>query len=105
MQHPKCCTKNMTVFKFEPTLSNMLQHNYRNRVAKCLQHVVPKQVVRCCRRNASNVLTLISGYYCLLFEDFFIECNSSKTKEIMQATGSPILRLQWVMLKNDGRYI
>jgi len=47
---------------------------------------------------------LISGYYCLLFGDFFIECNSNKTK-IVQATGSPILGLHWVMLKNDGRYI
>ena len=26
MQHPKCCTKNLTVFKFDPTSSNMLQH-------------------------------------------------------------------------------
>ena len=26
MQHPKCFTKNLTVFKFDPTSSNMLQH-------------------------------------------------------------------------------
>ena len=25
-QHLRCCTKNLTVFKFDPTLSNMLQH-------------------------------------------------------------------------------
>jgi len=48
---------------------------------------------------------LISGYYCLLFGDFFIECNSNKTKIIVQATGSSILGLQWVMLKNNGKYI
>ena len=50
MQHPKCCTKNLTVFKFDPTSSNMLQHiaTYRNRVAKVTQHVVPNNVARCC---------------------------------------------------------
>ena len=50
MQHPKCCTKNLTVFKFDPTSSNMLQHiaTYRNRVAKRMQHVVPNNVARCC---------------------------------------------------------
>ena len=49
MQHPKCCTKNLTVFKFDPTSSNMLQHvaTYRNRVAKRMQHVVPSNVARC----------------------------------------------------------
>ena len=26
MQHPKCCTKNLSIFKFDPTSSNMLQH-------------------------------------------------------------------------------
>ena len=50
MQHPKSCAKNLTVFKFDPTSSNMLQHiaTYRNRVAKCMQHVVPNNVARCC---------------------------------------------------------
>ena len=50
MQHPKCCTKNLTVFKFDPTSSNMLQHitTYRNRVAKRRQHVVSNNVARCC---------------------------------------------------------
>ena len=50
MQHPKCCTKNLTVFKFDPTSSNMLQHiaTYRNRMAKRTHHVVPNNVARCC---------------------------------------------------------
>ena len=50
MQHPKCCMKNLTVFKFDPTSSNMMQHiaTYRNRVAKRTQHVVPNNVARCC---------------------------------------------------------
>ena len=50
MQHPKCCTKNLTVVKFDPTSSNMLQHlaTYRYRVAKRTQHVVPNNVARCC---------------------------------------------------------
>ena len=40
----------MTVFKFDPTSSNMLQHiaTNRNRVAKRTQHVVPNNVARCC---------------------------------------------------------
>ena len=28
MQHPKCCTKNWTVFKLDPTSSNMSQHQW-----------------------------------------------------------------------------
>ena len=50
MQHPKCCTKNLTAFKFDPTSSNMLQHiaTYCNRVAKRMQHVVPNNFARCC---------------------------------------------------------
>ena len=44
MQHPKCCTKNLTAFKFDPTSSNMLQHiatgwpnvcNMSNNAARC----------------------------------------------------------------------
>ena len=26
MQHPKCCTKNLTLFKFDPTCCNISQH-------------------------------------------------------------------------------
>ena len=26
MQHPQCCVKNLTIFKFEPTTPNMSQH-------------------------------------------------------------------------------
>ena len=50
MKHPKCCTKILTVFKFNPTSSNTLQHiaTHRNRVAKRMQYVVPNNVARYC---------------------------------------------------------
>ena len=67
MQHTKCCTKNLTIFKIDPASSNMLQHiatcrkidpapskmlqhiaKCRNRIAKRMQHVVPNNVARCC---------------------------------------------------------
>ena len=41
MQHPKYCTKNLAVFKFDIA-------TYRNMVAKRMQHVVPNNVARCC---------------------------------------------------------
>ena len=47
MQHPKCCMKNLVVFKFDPKSSNMLQHittYYRNRVAKHIEDVG----LKCC---------------------------------------------------------
>ena len=46
----KCCMKNTTSFKFEPTTSNMSQHvaTRRNRVTKRLQHVAPNNVEICC---------------------------------------------------------
>jgi len=46
----KCCMKNLTSFKFEPTTPNMSQHfaTCGNSVAKRKQHVVPNNVVVCC---------------------------------------------------------
>ena len=44
----KCCMKNLTIFKFEPTTSN-------NKVAKRTQHVALNNVVvalKCCERLA-----------------------------------------------------
>ena len=59
MLHPKCCTKNLTVFKFDPTSSNISQRiaTYRNSVAKRMQHVVPNNMLqdvalKCCERLA-----------------------------------------------------
>ena len=83
MQHPKCCTKNMTVFKFEPTSSNTLQHiptvlpNVCNMLCRNMLQDVPVKILQ----TFDHALT--SGYYCLLFGDFFIECNSNKTKVIV----------------------
>ena len=42
MQHLKYCTKNLAVFKFDPTSSNISQE-----VAKRMQLVVPNSVARC----------------------------------------------------------
>ena len=53
MQHPKCCTKNLTIFKFDPKSSNMLQHiaagwpNVRNMLCPTMLQDV---VLKCCER-------------------------------------------------------
>ena len=46
----KCCMKNMTSFKFEPTIPNMSQHIAKRgiMVAKRAQHVAPNNVAICC---------------------------------------------------------
>ena len=55
MQHPKCCTKNLTVFKFDLTSSNMLQHiatgwpNVRNMLCPTMLQDV---ALKCCERLA-----------------------------------------------------
>jgi len=42
----KMLHENLPIFKFDPTSSNMLQHNYRNRAAKHMQYVVTNNVAR-----------------------------------------------------------
>ena len=56
MQHPKCCTKlNLTIFKFDPTSSNMLQQiatgwpNVRNMLSPTMLQDV---ALKCCGRLA-----------------------------------------------------
>ena len=70
MQIPKCCTKNLTVFKIDPTSSNMLQHiatgwpNVRNMLCPTrLQDVA----LKCCERLARPLwlrMTRGSGKLC-----------------------------------------
>ena len=57
MQHPQCCMKNLTIFKFEPTTPNIAQHlaTCRNRVAKRTQHVAPKKLQYMLRWNIAIV--------------------------------------------------
>jgi len=50
MQHPQMLHEKFDHFIFELTTPNMLQHVPAccNRVAKCVQHVAPKNVAICC---------------------------------------------------------
>ena len=83
MQHPKCCTKNLTVFKFDPTSSNMFQHvaTYRNRVAKRMQHVVPNNVAKCWVEmlRAFGQAFIHQGHWC------FKEMVTGKIYKILQS--------------------
>ena len=51
MQHPKCCTKNLTVFKFDPTCCNISQQGGQTYATCCAQQcckmkgVVSKETV------------------------------------------------------------
>ena len=53
MQHPKCCTKNLTVFKFDPTSSNMLQHmatGWPNVYNMLCPTMLQDVALKCCER-------------------------------------------------------
>ena len=55
MQHPKCCTKNLTVFKFDPTSSNMLQHiatGWPNVCNMLCPTMLQDVALKCCERLA-----------------------------------------------------
>ena len=58
----KCCMKNLTIFKFEPTTPNMHVALHHNRVAKCTQHVAPNNVAICC------VVPTFALYVCISCE-------------------------------------
>lgn len=104
MQHPKCCTKNDCFQVWAYIIQHTLQH-----IATGLPNVCNMLCPNMLQDVAVKMLwtfdqAFILGYYCLMFGDFFLEFNLNKTK-LVQATGSPILGLHWVMLKNDGRFI
>ena len=53
MQHPNCCTKNLTVFKFDPTSSNMLQHivtGWPNVCNMLCPTMLQDVALKCCER-------------------------------------------------------
>ena len=53
MQHLKCCTKDLTVFKFDPTSSNMLQHiatGWPNVCNMLCPTMLQDVALKCCER-------------------------------------------------------
>ena len=55
IQHPKCSTKNLTVFKFDPTSSNMLQHiatGWPNVCNMLCPTMLQDVELKCCKRLA-----------------------------------------------------
>ena len=107
MQHPKCCTKNLTVFKFDSTSCNVLQHiaTYRNRVAKRTQHVVPNNVARCCvemLRAFGQALTFAQVVVktetvvisCCCFADNGTDFNSARAARTLNSVLECVLNVQ-----------
>ena len=72
MQHHKCCMKNLTIFKFEPTTPNMSQHvaTGHNRVAKRAQHIAPNNIAIFCGVNVLRLFGRSKGLLSPVVIDF-----------------------------------
>ena len=61
-QHPKCCSKNLTVFKFDPAASNMLQYiatRWANVCNMLCPTMLQNVVLKCCKRTLGHVHTTL----------------------------------------------
>ena len=88
MQHPKCCTKDLTVFKFDPTSSNMLQHiaiGWPNVCNMLCPTMLQDVALKCCERLARPLRFVCARAHCARANDAKIvrsrdaQCN---TKEL-----------------------
>ena len=68
----KCCIKNLSIFKFEPTALNIAQH-----LATCLNRVAKRAQHQCCAQQCCDRLSgaLQSANSSLITYSFLIELN------------------------------
>ena len=95
MQHPKCCTKNLTIFKFDTTSSNMLQHiaTWWPNVCNMLCPTMLQDVVlKCCERLARPLRRL---------ESVSSLSNDALIRRIGTTTLSYVLAILWYQMKHE----